>query len=123
MKFNLKPKTDDESTIEWVSWSKALGEAGEFTFTATKISFKEEPQPTFFLIDEESNTGTSVYCTNHPDSKYPNATPHGVRLANAIGRSSKLDGEVDVEDLLASLEFPCIVQVVKTEKGVLWAIA
>ena len=124
MKFNLKQNNNEESNVEWVSWSQDVKKVGDqFSITPTVIRFKEESAPVFFLIDEENEKATSVFCTNHPDSPYPDATPHGVRLANAIGRAYGLEGEVEVQDLLDAFNAdPKPVQVIKTEKGVLWAL-
>jgi len=109
-----------------VQWSSEVKEVGDsFTITASSISFNED-KSVFYIIDEsgESKTGTSVFCTNHPNSKF-NSTPHGVRLANAIGRAAKLAGEVDVQDLVdfvndAKQPFQVVVE--KTDKGVLWLL-
>lgn len=122
MRFNLVAN-NEENNVEWVSWSQDVKEIGDsFDFEVEKISFKEEPSPAFFLINETEGKGTSVFCTNHPDSKYPNSTPHGIRLVNALGRHLGITGEIDVDDLLAAVELPCTVKVEKTEKGVLWFI-
>lgn len=125
MKFNLKQPTNEESNIEWTSWSDKIKKVGDvFTIALSKLIFKDEP-PRFFVIDEENQVGISAYCTNHPDSKFQNATPHGVRLVNALGRHFNLEGEVDVADLLEAVSGAegLTVQVEKTEKGVLWSIA
>ena len=125
MKFNLK-QNENENNVEWVSWSQGVKKVGDqFEIVPTVIRFKEESAPVFFLIDEENEKATSVFCTNHPDSKFQNATPHGVRLVNALGRHFNLEGEVDVADLLEAVSGAegLTVQVEKTEKGVLWSIA
>lgn len=123
MQFNLKPKTEEQN-IEWIAWSKEIKEVGDhFEIRCDKLIFKEDPAR-FFVIDEENNVGISAYCTNHPDSKFQNATPHGVRLANAIGRATDLEGEVSAEaltDVVNSSE-GIVVHIEKTDKGVLWSI-
>ena len=118
---------EEEKNVEWVSWSNEIKDEGDrFEINATKLIFKEDPQPVFFVIDESMDpaVGISAYCTNHPESKYPNATPHGVRLANAIGRAHGMSGEVEVESLIeavASTEITTIT-IEKTDKGVLWMV-
>ena len=123
MKFNLKPKTEEQN-VRWIAWSQEIKEVGDhFELRCDKLIFKEDPAR-FFLIDEENHLGISAYCTNHPDSKFQNATPHGVRLANAIGRAVDLEGEVDVETLIDVVNSSdgIVVHIEKTEKGVLWSI-
>ena len=129
MKFNLKPANEEQS-IEWVSWTDEIKKVGDgFKIQCSKLIFKAEPSPVFFVIDEENNVGISAYCTNHPDSPFPNATPHGVRLVNALGRHFDFTGEVDVAEILEAVSKdihdhndPFTVQIDKTEKGVLWSI-
>lgn len=128
MQFNLNSSTNEEKDVEWVSWSKDLKKVGDsFTITASRISFKADDSPVFYIFDEtnENHIGTSVFCTNHPDSKFPESTPHGVRLANAIGRHAKLEGEVSGQDLCDHMNASgkLVITVEKTDKGVLWSIA
>ena len=125
MKFNLSKNVPaDEQKVEWVSWNKTLKDDGSFTIQLDRISFKEDPTPVFYVIDETNNVGTSVFCSNHPDSKFQDAIPHGMRLANAIGRHFNLEAEVDVQDLISAVNDAegLSVQVEKTDKGVLWSI-
>lgn len=124
MKFNLKPKTE-ENNVEWVSWSDKIKEVGDqFTIGIDKLIFKEEPAR-FFVIDETDDLGLSAFCTNHPNSKFQDATPHGVRLANAIGRAAGLEGDVDADALIDVINSSegLVLTIEKTDKGVLWSIS
>jgi len=121
MKFSLTTNNVEEKEIEWFKWSTRLSEEGSCEVQVSKLSFNEE-RSVFYLIDQENETGTSVFCTNHPDSKFQ-STPHGVRLANAIGRAYALEGEVDAETLCESVSNGgATVRVEKTDKGVLWTV-
>lgn len=125
MKFeltNTKPNLENEKPVEWVKW---YGEES-FQITTDRISFKDNDQPVFFLIDETENIGTSVFAAHHPNAKFTDSTPHGVRLARAIGRAFDL-GEVettaqDLCDLMNDEESSPVVKVEKTEKGILWTV-
>lgn len=127
MKFELtNTKLDDEQEpITWVKWHEDLKKEGDsFVIRADTVSFKDEGSPVFYVIDNESNTGTSVFCAHHPNAKFTDATPDGVRLANAAGRFLKIEGSVEATDLAESLtsEKKIAVKVEKTAKGRLWSI-
>lgn len=122
---NSEARNENENPIEWVKWFEGLKSDGEFEVVADRTSFKDNDQPVFFIINETSNTGTSVFCEHHPNAKFTDATPHGVRLANAIGRAFEIEGSVSASelcDLMNGEEKSPIVRVEKTEKGVLWSI-
>jgi hypothetical protein len=122
VKFTLKPQAKQEEEITWVGWTKPLSEEGSFTITPSTVVFKEEKEM-FALIDRDNEIGTTVYCSNHPNAKFE-STPHGIRLANAIGRAFDLEGEVDVEQLVSLMnDSKTEVRVEKTEKGVLWTVS
>lgn len=119
--INTKPITEDETPIEWAKWY----ENDSFEIVVSRATFKDEGQPVFFLVDEELNVGTSVYAAHHPNAKFTDATPHGVRLANAIGRAFSLTGKVEASDLCEAInnaENRPTVRVSKTAKGVLWTV-
>lgn len=127
MKFELtetKHENKDESPITWVKWYDGVKAVGDvFTIKADRVSFKEENQPVFFVIDEEANEGISVFAAHHPNATFTDATPHGVRLANAIGRAFKLTGDVEASDLCEAVNnADATIQVEKTEKGILWTV-
>ena len=128
LKFELtekEPITENENPIEWVRWYESTNNGEKFTIHTSSISFKDEGQPVFYLIDEAENIGTSVYAAHHPNAKFTDATPHGIRLANAIGRAFGIEGSVEASDLVEAVNAekkPVIVSVVKTEKGVLWTV-
>lgn len=130
MQFDLTNNTQPEKEIEWVSFGASLKEVGDtFTITATRMSFKAEEgkTPCFYVFDEtnpDHSVGMSVFCENHPDSPYPNATPHGVRLARAIGRHFELTGKLDGQDICDAINAATepVVHIEKTDKGVLWTI-
>ena len=73
---------------------------------------------------EEENVGISVFAAHHPNAQFTDSTPHGVRLANAIGRFAKLEGSVSAEELATLLQEAenVSVKVEKTDKGILWSI-
>ncbi len=128
MKFeltNTKQETENENPIEWVRWYETTNKGEAFSITTHSISFKNEAQPVFYLIDEVQNIGTSVYAAHHPNAKFTDATPHGVRLANAIGRAFGIEGSIEASDLVDAVNAekkPVIVVVEKTDKGVLWTV-
>ena len=127
MKFELsKTKHDEEQNpVEWQKWYEGVNADGEYTIKADRISFKSEDQPVFFIVNETDNVGTSVFCAHHPNAQFTDATPHGIRLANAIGRAFALEGEVSAEDLCSAVNnaSDVVVSVKKTGKGILWTVA
>ena len=126
MQFELtksEPKTMNENPVVWVKWYDGVKAVGDtFTIKADRLSFKEENQPVFFVIDEEANEGISVFAAHHPNATFTDATPHGVRLANAIGRAFDLTGNIEASDLCDAINNHenATIEVSKTEKGVLW---
>ena len=120
MDFNIKQATE-ETEIEWQQWY----EGDSYTIDATRICFNEE-RACFYLINETDNVGTSVYATNPENSKYPNATPHGVRLVNALCRTLTLSGELNDTTIIEGVDAhikehgKLTISVSKTDKGVLW---
>ena len=128
MKFELtnnEANNQEENPIEWIKWFEPLNADGVFSMNADRVSFKEESQPVFFVINESENVGTSVFCAHHPNAKFTDATPHGVRLANAIGRFFEITGSVDADqlvDLFNAHAEPLEVRAEKTEKGILWSV-
>jgi len=119
--INTKPITETETPITWAKWY----EDDSFEIVVSSITFKDEGQPVFYLVDDELNVGTSVYAAHHPNAKFTDATPHGVRLANAIGRAYGLTGTQDVAALVDAVnnsEDRPTVRVAKTEKGILWTV-
>tara|TARA_Y100000401_G_scaffold55582_1_gene43889 strand:- start:657 stop:1043 length:387 start_codon:yes stop_codon:yes gene_type:complete len=127
MQFNLKNTQhddEDETPVEWVKWYEGVNEEGTFTITADRISFKEE-NSAFYIIDEDNKVGTSVFAAHHPNAKFTDATPHGIRLANAIGRCFGIEGDTTADELCTLVnerEESCIVSVKKTDKGILWTV-
>jgi hypothetical protein len=124
MQFNLtktEPITENETPITWAKWY----EGDSFEIVATRTTFKEGEQPVFYLVNEDLNVGTSVYAAHHPNATFTDATPHGVRLANAIGRAFNLEGEfsaVDLTDAMNNEKKAPTVRVSKTAKGTLWTV-
>lgn len=127
VQFNLsnkQPENKNEKPVEWVRWYESVNNDEVFTITADRISFKDENNA-FYIIDEENNVGTSVFAAHHPNAKFTDATPHGVRLANAIGRAFGIEGSVEASDLVDAVNAekkPVVVSVQKTDKGVLWTV-
>ena len=126
MDFELTNKSpEQENETEWVKWYDSIKEVGDtFQITADKVIFKEENQPVFFVIDETNSQGISVFAAHHPNAKHTDATPHGVRLARAIGRCFNITGNVSADELaeVVSEEEGALVIVEKTEKGILWTV-
>ena len=128
MQFELtdtKHDNNDENPIQWVKWYEGVKAVGDvFTIKADRVSFKSENQPVFFVIDEEANEGISVFAAHHPNATFTDATPHGIRLANAIGRAFDLSGSVEASDLVDAINGheDTTIRVEKTEKGVLWTV-
>ncbi len=124
---NTQPEDQNDNPIEWVKWYEGTKEKGDtFTMNVDRISFKDDSQPVFFVIDEANNQGTSVFAAHHPNATFTDATPHGIRLANAIGRAFDLKGSVDADALCSAVnehEGEITLTVSKTEKGVLWTVS
>ena len=125
MEFELtNTKHDDEQEpVTWQKWHEGVKEEGDtFTIQADRLSFKNDKQPVFFVVDEGKNVGISVFAAHHPNAQFTDATPHGIRLANAIGRAFNLEGKVSSEDLCAAMngvKKSATIEVKKTAKGVL----
>jgi len=122
MEFNINNKQSEQEEIEWQNWY----EGDEYSISCTRISFNEE-RAVFYLINANDNVGTSVYATNPANSKYPNATPHGVRLVNALCRLLKQEGDkitatsvLEAVDTHIEANEAITISVSKTDKGVLW---
>ena len=130
MQFELTKndaKQMNETPTTWIKWHEELKEIGDsFQIRADSVSFKDTSAPVFYVVEEgkKENRGTSVFCAHHPDSKFTDSTPDGVRLANAIGRFFDLEGAVEATELASKLATAenVAVQVDKTEKGRLWSI-
>ena len=124
MDFNIKQATEQEE-IEWQKWY----EGDSYTIDATRISFNDE-RKCFYLINENDNVGTSVYATNPENSKYPDSTPHGMRLVNAICRVISLHGELNDTTIIEGVDAhikehgKMTVSVAKNDKNlVVWTVA
>lgn len=121
MKFEISNKKNtsqqDEET-KWVQWYTNL-ESEPFTFKVERTIFKNDK----FHLFNDKNEAITVYCTNPQNSKFE-STPHGIRLANAIGRAFNLKGEVDADTLVENMNATenSTLTVEKTEKGVLWSV-
>ena len=126
MQFELtNNQPENETETEWVKWYDSVKNVGDtFTIQADKVIFKDNDQPVFFVIDETTNKGISVFAAHHPNAKYTDSTPHGVRLANAIGRAFNLTGDISADELCEAINVhpDALVKVSKTDKGVLWSI-
>tara|TARA_R110002110_G_scaffold205186_1_gene417489 strand:- start:11142 stop:11552 length:411 start_codon:yes stop_codon:yes gene_type:complete len=126
MQFELtNTQPEDQTVTQWVKWYDNVKNVGDrFTIKADKVIFKEDSQPVFFVIDEESNQGISVFAEHHPNAQFTDATPHGIRFANAILRAFSITGSVSAEELCEYINEhdDSTVVIEKTEKGVLWTI-
>jgi len=127
MRFELsktEPKTENDPPMVWHKWYEGVKADGAYSIKVDRLSFKDETQPVFFAINEAENVGISVFAAHHPEAKFTDATPHGVRLANAIGRAFKLEGEVSAEDLCEAVNNHdnATITVKKTDKGILWSV-
>ena len=121
---NKKPDEEDNNPVEWVKWYEGVKSEGDtFSIKADRISFKNDEQPVFFIVDESDNKGISVFCAHHPNATFTDATPHGIRLANAIGRAFNIEGNVEASDLCEAVNNAnATVEVKKTAKGILWTV-
>ncbi len=96
MKFeinNNKKTSQQDDETKWVQWYTNL-ESESFTFKVERTIFKNDK----FHLFNDKNEAITVYCTNPQNSKFE-STPHGIRLANAIGRAFNLTGDVDADTL------------------------
>ena len=96
--MELNITTTQEQDIEWQNWY----EGDEYSISCTSIRFNEE-RKAFYLINDTDSVGTSVYATNPENSKYPDATPHGIRLANALCKLFSITGATTTDTLLEQI--------------------
>ena len=125
MEFNIPTANNDESKIEWRTYYEDVKEVGgKFSFQAEKIIFNEE-QNVIRLINETENEGVSVFTQHHPEAKFKDSTPDGIRLVNALGRGLEITGENIESDYLfkvANENTPMTITCERTEKGRLWIV-
>ena len=122
VKFEISTATQGEDSVEWIKWYDDVKEVGgSFTIAPTRISFNEE-RMVFYLIDELKQVGTSVFAAHHPDSKFTESMPDGLRLASAFGRALEIKDEIEADSLVEAINeaAPWTVCVERTEKGRLW---
>jgi hypothetical protein len=123
---NKQPAEENETPITWVKWYEGTKEEGSsFTIRADRVSFKDDNNA-FYIVDQDENKGISVFAAHHPNATFTDATPHGVRLANAIGRHYEIEGSTSAQDLCDLInddESVITVEVKKTKKGLLWSIS
>ena len=129
MEFELTKKIvneKDDEPIDWVKWYDEVKDNGKYSIVVSRLSFKEHDQPVWFVVNEEGADGISVFAAHHPNAKFTDATPHGIRLANAIGRAFDLDGKVTAQDmckLVNDYEKEVTITVEKIDKCILWSVA
>ena len=122
---NNEPKTENDTPMVWVRWYEEVKDNGEYILVVDRISFKDDGQPVFFAVNVAENQGISIFAAHHPTAKFTDATPHGVRLANAIGRTFKIEGEVSADDICSAVKESkkqVSISVKKTDKGILWSV-
>jgi len=126
MQFELTDnEPEQQNETQWVKWYDSVKVTGDiFTIPASKMVFKDNDQPVFFIFDEANNLGCSVFAAHHPNAKFTDSTPDGIRLANAIGRHFKLTGSINADDLCSAINNAdnVSIKVEKTEKGRLWSV-
>ena len=128
--FSISTASQQQDNVEWVKWTDAVKAEGDaFEIVPERITFKEDSE-VFYLIaaaelEDGVKTGTSVFCNHHPASKFTDSMPDGLRLASAIGRYLKIDGDIDANVLLEQInaKLPVVVRVERTEKGRLWTVS
>lgn len=125
VKFNIKTTSlADENPLEWISYYDSVKEVGKsFTFIAEKLLFNED-QNVIRCINESEAQGVSIYTAHHPESKFKDSTPDGIRLINALGRFLEVTGDDIESDYLfkvANENCPMIITCSRTEKGRLWS--
>jgi len=127
LKFELaknEPKTENDTPMVWVKWYEEVKHNEEYILKVDRLTFRDNDQPVFFAVNEAENVGISVFAAHHPQAKFTDATPHGIRLANAIGRAFKLTGSAEADDLCEAVNNHknVSISVKKTDKGILWAV-
>lgn len=125
VKFNIQTSSPaDETPLTWITYYDDVKEVGaSFSFTADKLLFNEEKN-VVRLINESERQGVSIYTAHHPESKFKDSTPDGIRLVNALGRSLEITGddiEADYLFKVANENTPMLVKCERTEKGRLWS--
>ena len=113
--------TEDEGkTTNWVAWHLNLSDEA-FSMQVDKVVYNEEKQ-VFYLFDEtgDENVGISLYCVNHPNSKYPNAMPNGVRFARSFIKATGCEANTEG---IAAHEGATTLTITKTDKGTLFSVS
>tara|TARA_R110000751_G_scaffold282561_1_gene385747 strand:+ start:25 stop:423 length:399 start_codon:yes stop_codon:yes gene_type:complete len=124
-KFTIQTSSLTENApLEWISYYDSVKVVGEsFSFTAEKLLFNEDNN-VIRCINESEAQGVSIYTAHHPEAKFKDSTPDGIRLINALGRFLEVTGDDIESDYLfkvASENCPMIITCTRTEKGRLWS--
>jgi len=127
MDFELKinePEDTNEPPIQWAKWYEEVKEHTEYIIKVDRLTFRDNEQPVFFAVNEAEKVGISIFAAHHPNAVFTDATPHGIRLANAIGRAFNHHGTVSADELcdLVNNHDNASICVKKTEKGILWTV-
>ena len=126
MDFEIK-QNEEASDIEWMNWYDGIKVEGDsFSLDLSKVSINEERKAVYLIGEEQA---TSVYVEHHPNAKFKESTPHGMRVINAFARYFKLTGTIESEALLtlitdkiAEEDSSLTVKAEKTAKGLLWTV-
>ena len=86
-------ENESENELEFLNWMEIRKEEGEFNFSFTSASHKENAgvnhdSECITLVDGESNTAVTFWCTPHPDGLNQDPTKtSGAKVGNALRRA------------------------------------
>ena len=93
MKWNEDIRTNEKDEITFLNYLETRKEEGEFNFSFTTATFNgsagiNNDSECITLIDGETDTGVTFWCTPHPDglNQDPSKTD-GAKVGNALRRA------------------------------------
>ena len=93
MEWNENMTTNNESELSFLSFYEIRKAEGEFNFSFTNVTFNgnagmNKDSEVVTLIDGETDTAVSFYCTPHPDGLNQDpAKTDGKKVCNALERT------------------------------------
>jgi hypothetical protein len=93
MEWNANMTTNDKSELSFLNFYETRKAEGEFNFSFTNVTFNgnagmNKDSEVVTLIDGETETAVSFYCTPHPDGLNQDpAKTDGAKVSNAMRRA------------------------------------
>ena len=94
-------------------------------FEFSRVHFNEQKESiTIFGSNDRDGQAIGVFLNHHPEAKFKDSKPDGVRFLGALARHHSIIGTADeiVDHHNTTLEDITILNVLKTPKGVLWTV-